>query len=797
MQQPHHPSCFFAYPSKPSSLSEAVENAIELINGTEVVDASSWKDLAVTGRLVIKEIFAAIDATDIFACDLTHLNPNVLFELGYAVARNKKVWIFLDSSYETTVAEYKKVNLLSSVGYAEYHNSRDIVNSFLDDQPFLSVDETLYEDIIEAVLLPPAKPPGVLYLKSAINTEASNCLTRRLEKSPMDVFTDDPDEVSLQTLAWYAENSYTARCVIAHLLDDVRSQDLLSQNAKYAFVAGLSVGFEKPTLILAHSPYIPAFDYQDLLRVHDSASDCANAIDHWIAPLEEAHRSQQEQMVEFRKTQQAANALRQIYLGDHIAENEEQDLSHYFIRTPPYNNALSAEQSMIFVGRKGTGKTANLFRLSDELARDKRNHVCIVKPVDYDLEGMVSLLRDVGPRVERSYMAQSLWKFLIYTQLAVSAKDEISSLPIHVARSAAENDFLAFTEEIELVLKGDFSSRMDSAIAELCGLDTSAPAKTQKARISEILHESILGQLRDKLGAVFQGRDRVIVLVDNLDKAWGVDSDISVLSEFLFGLLSVSRTITNEFGKQGVTWKSVALPIIVFLRSDIFSYIISAAREGDKLAFSTMDWTDTRLLQRLIEERFLASLDDSATPDLIWNGIFSASVGANPVWDHITSRIIQRPRDAIYLCKASLARAVGRRHIRIEAEDVASAEDDYSQYAYLTLVAEIRPLIPDIEYLLVHFAGSGDTASFDEIDRIIMESGIEEVTTREFIDLLSDSLFLGVETEPGVFTYLYDYNKRHITKALAQRVAEKTGTTRYSIHPAFHRYFEISPKVAK
>ena len=76
---------FFAYPSDPT-ISEAVEHAIKDINGARVVNITSWRDLQIGGKSVIGQICAAIDESEVFLAELTHLNPNVLFELGYAIA---------------------------------------------------------------------------------------------------------------------------------------------------------------------------------------------------------------------------------------------------------------------------------------------------------------------------------------------------------------------------------------------------------------------------------------------------------------------------------------------------------------------------------------------------------------------------------------------------------------------------------------------------------------------------------------------------------------------------------------
>ena len=72
----------------------------------------------------------------------------------------------------------------------------------------------------------------------------------------------------------------------------------------------------------------------------------------------------------------------------------------------------------------------------------------------------------------------------------------------------------------------------------------------QRIKISELLHNEMLARLRVLLGAVLQTKAKVAVLVDNLDKAWNPNGDLSLLSGLLFGLLSASRRVADEFGRN-------------------------------------------------------------------------------------------------------------------------------------------------------------------------------------------------------------------------------------------------------
>src|SRR4030042_5228367 len=129
--------CVVAYPSTPAALSETVEEAIKALRQGQVVDIIGWKSTSVSGKFIITEICKAIDESEIFICELTDLNHNVLFELGYAIARNKRIWVILDPSIERSKSDYKKFKLLTTIGYTPYLNSREIVDAFYIDQPYL------------------------------------------------------------------------------------------------------------------------------------------------------------------------------------------------------------------------------------------------------------------------------------------------------------------------------------------------------------------------------------------------------------------------------------------------------------------------------------------------------------------------------------------------------------------------------------------------------------------------------------------------------------------------------------
>ena len=177
--------------------------------------------------------------------------------------------------------------------------------------------------------------------------------------------------------------------------------------------------------MLAHSPFTVPLDYQDLLKTHDTADEAIQIVQSWLPHVRENSAYEEAKYLRKRNVIGASPPLHRIKLGEFIAENEKLDILDYFITTAPYINALNSTNSMIYVGRKGSGKTANLIKIADEVQRNNQNHLCVIKPIDYELEGVLRLLNLSLPESEKGFLVESLWKFLVYTELAQSVYAEI------------------------------------------------------------------------------------------------------------------------------------------------------------------------------------------------------------------------------------------------------------------------------------------------------------------------------------------------------------------------------------
>ena len=118
-------------------------------------------------------------------------------------------------------------------------------------------------------------------------------------------------------------------------------------------------------------------------------------------------------------------------------------------------------------------------------------------------------------------MIESLWKFLIYSEVMRSYYQLIESRPPYYMATDAETNLLRYYDEQRALLAPPFSERLDVTLRSLSDIGDIADALDQRQRISELLHTAQLRDLRDILGKVLSSYDKVSILVDNLDGQWG------------------------------------------------------------------------------------------------------------------------------------------------------------------------------------------------------------------------------------------------------------------------------------
>lgn len=784
---PDKPIIFLGYPSRPELLRETVSTAARQLSATGLVEVQRWEDLRVSGRLIIGEIVQAIDRAQLGAFVLTRLNHNVMFELGYAIGARKRVWLLLDDTHEPTRQAWEQISVLTTIGYAAYKNADDIRNAFIRDQPHMTSD-TLFDQVIEPTL-EPAGRPSLFYVKSLHENEPERHLTRRVtreaDKGYRCVFAD-PTE-STYPLSWYAQQVYAASAVLVHLTspDQVGA---LAHNGRCSLIAGLVHGMKKPLLMLAEESFRTPIDYRELLGRFPTARAAVQRAGVWLDNNLPQLGVEAAPVPALR----LATELKGLRLGEDVAEHEEDQLGGYFVETAGYREVLE-RKTTIFVGRKGTGKTANFLRASRALSEDKRVLVVVIKPWGYDMEAVVRLLRKSMPGDVRSYLIEGLWQYLLETEIALAALEEARSRPAGIAPDSPEWRLQVFCEDPKLGINEDFAVRLERMVDQLQQLvPGEGGVEEPRKKMVQALHTGPIAHLRKLLGDVLKDRSRVAVLIDNLDRGWDRASNVPQLSEMFLGLLVSTGKLEGEFAKERPHKERVELTLAVFLRSDIFYHLKKQAREPDKLPATPLVWSDPELLVRVVEQRFLAAQGENADPKELWSRFFTPAVRGVLTPSYLLARVLPRPRDLLHICSAAIRAAVNAGHNRVEESDVLQAEKAYSQFACDALRVENGVTIKELDEVLYAFVGCSSVLTEEEVYGLVTDAGVKMGKVGGVVEHLKTLSFLGVEVKDSQFRYAEDPDDARKIEVLAQKLAESAGRpVRLEVHPAFRPYLEI------
>lgn len=77
---------FFAYPSAPQEVGQVIHAAQSALRlRCPALQIHTWQENDISGRALVDPIFHEISESDYVFADITSLNFNVTFEIGYAI----------------------------------------------------------------------------------------------------------------------------------------------------------------------------------------------------------------------------------------------------------------------------------------------------------------------------------------------------------------------------------------------------------------------------------------------------------------------------------------------------------------------------------------------------------------------------------------------------------------------------------------------------------------------------------------------------------------------------------------
>jgi hypothetical protein len=196
--------------------------------------------LDIFGSFIPDLVRTSIEQSGVCFFDVTVPNANVYYELGYAIGLGKPVGPVIDGSFEGAERAVQRQGLFDNVGHRSYENS-DQLTQILNKFPKSVLLANYYKEVN-------FRQP-VFLLDTYKKTDFRNTIVSAVRQARVFYRSFDPVETPRLSTTQLIGDLSSSGGVIVPLLPSYLS-DASSHNLRAAFVAGLSHGLRRETLII-------------------------------------------------------------------------------------------------------------------------------------------------------------------------------------------------------------------------------------------------------------------------------------------------------------------------------------------------------------------------------------------------------------------------------------------------------------------------------------------------------------------------------------------------------------------
>lgn len=759
-------SCIFLYSSDSPEVESAVRECVSKLNRGANVSAKTWRQFPIAGAFLGDTIIEEISGSDFVVADITTLNFNVIYEIGYAISIGKYVVPVVNASIQASRREVQALGLFDTLGYQFYENGSQLAK--------IVQESDLHPLPLEVA---PSTQSPVFYLQPKVRTDQVLRLSARLTRTQLGMETFDPAE-SPRMSALIAKDR-VSKCLglVIPLLPE-HIEDHRFHNSRAAFLAGLGHGLDRETLILqlGDSP-VPA-DYRDLVTqaIHP------DAIDEGIQTFAENVTGK---LTSLRKpiVSEAKSFLAKLELGGSNAENES-DLADYYIETEAYFKTSRGEVQLV-VGRKGSGKTALFYQLEETRNKGRNDLVVGIKPEGFRLlkfRNRIKRFLEIGTY---EHTVTAFWEYLLLLELCSQFLNHDKELHKRDHTLFQRyTDLRAVSRAHDLDRRSDFSERMSGMIDRVVSEFETRMANTSEGQLStdqitDLIYKTDIRPLWESVKEYAKTKSSIWLLFDNLDRGWptrGLEEADQVIIQ---SLLAANLKVEKELNRVGVDAHSV-----VFLRSDIYELLVEHSRDRGKESKISVDWSDKDMLKELLRKRLERDIPGQPDFDEIWRDIAVSHIDGVPSSNYILDHCLMRPRYLLDLVSHCKGVAVNRNHDKIEGDDIRTGIEIFSSDVVEDLNQELADVDPSAKDVLYQFLGADSLLSVREAEKVIGDAGVSEANVEDVRDMLLWFGFFGVNDGEGskfIFDFIYNFK---LFKAFFAKYAEQEGLV---IHPAFEK----------
>ena len=639
-----------------------------------------WEDIA-SHDLLFSKVCEGIHSHDFLLAEVTDPNPNVMLEIGYALAVGRQP-ILLRNKNRTEWAR----RLLTTLEGCPYTTREDIFNYIAKLQSLERRDDNKPDRRLRFLenmgIFEDSETAGTVYhLKPQLSADWISTIDRELRGSHFKLTTMDPSDSVSDEFFPQARSIQRASRVVASLVSSA-NKNWEQHNSNVAILIGLAIGLGKRVLVLQEDPAHAFLDLGTVSRTIRNESEAKNIVRAWIDVETKLSVSQKTDSQRRTQAREQVEHIRKIYLG-HPDALQDSRLLDYYVQTKEYDDAIEGRRS-IFIGRRGSGKNANFQAIANDLSSKNNTLVVPIAPDDFELERISEFLEASYSLVSQKLVFRNTWNYILLSEIIKALAEKTHRL-YESPDDLVQMNLYGYYETNQQLLNLDFGTRVTrvleaAASTQLASLTDDALANEQ-ADLKSLRDYQIARRLKE-----FAVREHLTyhVIADDLDKHWRPHSGQSI--DLLIGLIAEADRLQRFFDGH--------LRVAMFLREDIHDVLVHYDSDLPQRNIMRMEWTRANL-KHLVAERLASSADqDNEDDDSTWSIIFSSKVDNVTAPEYILSRALPRPRGVLDFCQKAIDQAQRNGHSTVTEQDVLDGESAFSESVFWSVATEFRGVVP-------------------------------------------------------------------------------------------------------
>lgn len=761
---------FLAYPSSPTTIGFTITGGCELVNERLGINSvTTWEESDIVGQFIAKGVANEIDSCDVLVADITRLNFNVTYEIGYAIGREKRILLTKNRSVEEGRPTINQVGIYDTITFLTYENSEELFDILRDTSKAKSLSTTVE----------PNQNAPVYLIETKNKTNWISRISSRIKKAKLTYRSfDAAEQTRLSAYDAIRQVSESYGVLVPLSGSTAIGKDV--HNLRAAFIAGLAAGMDKVLSILQDGDEPVPLDYRDFVITCYHPKAIEEAVREFATLVTGAW-----QETSFKLTSGPENFIEQLDLGASSAENEIRSLSEYYLDTDSYRRTLRGEIRLV-VGRKGDGKSAIFFQYRDRVRNTQTHVVLDLKPDGYKLRKFKEFVLDSLKEGSFEHTIMAFWDYLLLLEIAfkILEQDKVLHTRNHELYEPYRNLKEAF-DEGEFSDTGDFSERMSNLVDRISNdynakfTDSEDNSSLDTPQVTELIYRHNRERLSQAIEEYLSYKDGLWLLFDNIDKGWPTHGitpgDVTIVRALLDETRKIERWLTK---------KHIDVFTTIFLRNDVYELLVQETPDRGKETKVLLDWSDEEMLRELVRRR----LEYNGLPEKIsfreaWHNICEPLVDGEESSQYIIDRSLMRPRYLLDLINHCKSVAVNLGHEKILESDIKKGLDAYSHDILSDISLEIRDVLPEAENVLYVFIGVQIRIPEEDANKLILSDvNVDDIT--RITDLLLWYGFLGIVMPTGDIKYIHSTHYNFSLLKAIENKARIDGLV-YYINPAF------------